>query len=143
MTTLLDEIMAAFPGLPNGRDDGLISETLSGGRTKLATVQAATVRSAMYVMGVWPAVVAKANAARANMDSTPIALVCQTLYDLSASNQPIPMDQPAVNLRVTADLNLIVAAGLMTARQEAIILSLATVPDVITPQMVAAALEGI
>lgn len=143
MTTLLEDIKAAFPSLPDGRDDGLIAATLSNGRTKVAPVQAATVRGALYVMGVWPAVVAKANAARANIDSTQIALVCQTLYDLSASDQPIPMDQPAVKLRVTADLNLMVAEGLMTAQHEAIVLSLATVPDVITPQMVATALEGI
>ena len=140
--TLHEEILATFPNLPAGRDDGLIAATMSNGRTKIAPVAAASVRGTMYAMGVWPAVVAKANAARANMDSTPIALVCQTLYDLSASDQPIPMDQTAVNLRVKADLNLMVAEGLMTAQQEAIVLALATVPDVITPQMVAAALEG-
>ena len=140
--TLKDQILAAFPNLPAGRDDGLIARTLSSGRTKLAPVQASVVRGMMYAMGVWPAVVAKANAARANVDTTPLALVCQTLYDLSISDQPIPMDQAPVNARVTADLNLMTAAGLMTQQQESVILALATVPNVITPAMVAAALEG-
>lgn len=140
---LRDEILSAFPGLPAGRDDGVIAATLSKGRTKLAPVQAASVRGAMYVLGVWPLVVSRANAARANTDASQVALICQTLYDLSASDQSIPMDVPAVNSRVTADLNLMVSAGLMTSQQEAYVLSLATVPDVITPQMVAAALEGI
>lgn len=141
--TLKADILAAFPNLPAGRDDGLIASTLSNGRTKLAPVQAAAVRGALYAMGVWPSVVQRANAARANVDSTPVATVCQTLYDLSSSDQAIPMDQSAVNARVTSDLNLMVTAGLMTSQQEAYVLSLATVPDVITPQMVSVALEGI
>lgn len=140
--TLHDEILATFPNLPAGRDDGLIAATMSNGRTKIAPVAAASVRGTMYVLGVWSAVVAKANAARANVDSTSVALACQTLYDLSISEQSIPMDQSLVYQRVTADLNLITTAGLMNSQQEAIVLALATVPDVITPQMVAAALEG-
>ena len=141
--TLREEIMVAFIGLPSGRDDGIIAATMSKDRTKIIAIPAVTVRGAMYAMGIWPAVVSRANAARANMDSTPLALVCQTLYDLALSDQPIPMDKPAVNARVTADLNLIVMSGLMSSRQEAYILSLASVPDVITPAMVAEALEGI
>ena len=140
--TLKDQILAAFPGLPAGRDDGLIASTLSNGRTKLTSVEASVVRGAMYAMGVWPAIAAKANAARANADSTPVALACQTLYDLAASNQTIPMDQPPINYRVTADLDLMVAGGLMAAQHKGVVLALATVPDVITPAMVAAALEG-
>ena len=135
--------MAAFPGLPAGRDDGLIAATLSRGRTKVAPVQAAAVRGAMYAMGVWPSVVTRANAARANVDASPVALICQTLYELAASDQPIPMDQPAVKARVTSDLALLATAGLMTSQQEAFVLSLATVPDVVTPAMVSVALEGI
>ena len=140
---LRDEILSAFPGLPAGRDDGVIAATLSKSRTKIAPVQASAVRGALYVMGVWPSVVSRANAARANVDASPVALICQTLYDLATSDQPIPMDQPSVNSRVTSDLNLLVSAGLMTAQQEAYVLSLATMPDVITPQMVSVALEGI
>ena len=140
--SLKDEILAAFPGLPDGRNDGLIAAALSKGRTKLAPVPAASVRGAMYVMGVWPAVVAKSNAARANADTSQVALICQTLYDLSISDQPIPMDRPAANARVTEDLRLMVAEGIMSAPQMAYVLSMATVPDVITPALVAAALEG-
>ena len=141
--TLKDEILAAFPDLPEGRDDGLIAATLSVGRTKLASVEASVVRGAMYAMGVWPSLAAKANAARANADSSPVALACQTLYDLAASNQTIPMDQPAINYRVTADLDLMVAGGLMAEPHKSVVLGLATVADVITPQQVAHALEGL
>ena len=140
---LRDEILAAFPSLPDGRDDGLIAATLSKGRTKIVPVQAAAVRGALYVMGVWPAVVTRANAARANVDASAVALVCQTLYDLATSDQSIPMDMPAVYARVSSDLDLMGSAGLLTASQEHVILSLATVADVITPQMVSVALEGI
>lgn len=141
--TLQAEILAAFPLLPAGRDDGLIAATMSHNRYKIVPVPALSVRGAMYQMDVWSGVAAKANAAGVNTDVTPLALMCQSLYNMAMSSQDIPMNIPAINARVTADLNMMVAAGMMTAGQEAIIIGLATVPDIITPAMVSTALEGI
>lgn len=143
MTISKAQILAAFPNAMADRLDSSYAASLSVGRTKLAPVQAAVVRGTMYAMGVWPAVLTRANAARANVDITPAGAVCQTLYDLALIDQPIPMDQPAINAKVTSDLNLLVAALIMTAQQEAIILALATVPDPISVSDVSNALNGV
>ena len=132
MTVTLAEIQAkCTAALLASRDTIAIATQVSAGRTKTAPVQAATVRGAMYAMGVWSGIVARANAARANVDTSAVAMACQTLYDLATSNQTIPMDDPNVNARVTADINAMVAAtpSLLTSAQASTVLGLATISN--------------
>ena len=144
MTITKAQILAAFPNAMADRLDSSYATSLSVGRNKLAPVQAATVRGAMYAMGVWSGIMARANAARANVDTSAVALACQTLYDLATSNQTIPMDDPNVNARVTADINAMVAAtpSLLTSAQANTVLGLATVPNPVSVSDLSNALNG-
>ena len=143
--TLLEEIQSKCPAeMIAARNDGEIAATVTAARPpKWVPVSAATVRGAMYAMRVWSGVVQRANAARANADSRPVALACQTLYDLSVGGQEIPMDNPAINSAVSADLALMVEDGLITGQQQNAVLSLAQAPDTVAVADVSAALNGV
>lgn len=141
--TLLEEIQAKCPAdMIAARDDYSIAQLVNVGRVAAGPVSAATVRGLMYAMGAWAGIVARANAARANADASPVALACQTLYDLSVAGHLIPMDTPAIAARVSQDLDLMVDAGLLTAQQKAAVLSLASTPNPVTVDQVSDALSA-
>lgn len=113
------------------RDTQAIAEELNVGRTGVVDVPASMVRGYLYALGCLAGITAKANAARANADSSQVALACQALYDLSIADQPVPMSNPVIAGRVAADLQLMVDADppLLTSQQMAMVLALATQPD--------------
>lgn len=132
--TLLAEIQAKCDvATLASRDEVAIASALNETRVKKTDVSAATVRGLLYAFGKWGGIVAKANAARANADVSQVALACQTLYDLAASDQPIPMGNPAIEARVTADLALMVADGLMAQPVADAVLGLGVISDSVTP----------
>lgn len=127
--TLLDEIQAKCSAeMVAARDDFSITRTVNAGRSRPGPVSAATVRGLLYALGRWSGIARRANAARANADSSDVALACQTLHDLSVADQPIPMDNPAIAAAVTADLDLMVGAGLLTAGEKVMVLALGQQP---------------
>lgn len=128
--------------LVQARDTGGIAAYLSDGRTKLADVSPATVRGLLYALGKWGGIVTHANACRSNTDASAAGLACQTLYDLAMADQPIPMGNPAINAAVTADLGAMVTAGIITAMDEATVLALASVPDLVSELDVRIAIGG-
>ena len=142
-TALLNEINAkCSAALVASRDTQTIANTVNVGRTKLTDVSPATVRGVLYALGKLPGIVARANACRANTDTTAAALACQTLYDLGMADQPIPMGTPAIHAAVSADLSAMVTAGLLSASDEATVLALATVPDPVSELDVRIAIGG-
>lgn len=142
-TALLNEINAkCSAALVTSRDTQTIANTVNAGRTKQADVSPATVRGVLYALGKWGGIVTHANASRANTDTTPAALACQTLYDLAMADQPIPMGTPTIHAAVTTDLGAMVTAGLLSASDEATVLALATVPDPVSELDVRIAIGG-
>ena len=131
MTTLLQQIQAAFPNLaPANRDDGLIAATLSSGRTKTVNVQISDIQAYLQAQGVWWTIKA---AAATNQSAAAVIDVANARYETIDTTLPI----------VGQMLTGLVAAGLITAAQQTAITSMGTVPDVVTPQQVAQALEGV
>jgi hypothetical protein len=97
------------------------------GWTVAATIDvpATTVRGMLYALGKWGAVAQKANAARANADTSEAALACQNLYDLANTGEIVPMTNPAIAAQIGVDLAAMVAANVIDAPAQAAVLSLA------------------
>lgn len=133
---------AAFASLLAADEHGLMSLALPA-QTVSVAVLGSSIRGMMYALGKWPGIAAKANAARANADSTPVALACQTLYDLASSDQSVPMDMPAIAAQVTKDLLLMVNANLLSAQDEAMVLGLGSKSVPLTVDQVIAATRAI
>ena len=133
----LAEIQAAFPGLTAAnRDDGAIATALSVGRTKSEPVQRA-------LFAMW----AGQTGMRASIQDAsataghPLRSVALTLLDFLQGGV-----SPSLDLSLPANqamLSAWQAAGAITAQQIADLNALGIVPDVVTTQDVAKALEGV
>lgn len=129
--TLLAEIQAAFPDLSN-RDDGLIAATLSQGRTKIVSRQ----------IGIGTILDA--------LGPTDGAAVLDALDALRTQSSIIKwawhlLDRGELDIGLAstrAQIDALVP-GVFTQVQADALKALAVAPDVVTPQDVAKALEGV
>lgn len=131
-----------FANLLAADEHGLLALALPL-QTIAIPVQGSSIRGMMYALGKWPGIASRSNAARANADSSPVALACQTLYDLASADQSVPMDMPAIAAQVNRDLSLMVTAGLLTTQDEAMVLSLGSKSVAVTNEQVIAATRAI
>lgn len=87
---------------------------------------AASVQGTLYVRGKWSNIVKRANAARANVDTTAAGLAAQSLYDMVQRQGVFVMTIIPVADQVAADLDTLVTAGDIIQDDKKAVLNLAT-----------------
>jgi hypothetical protein len=88
-------------------------------------VPSRTVRATLYAMGAWSAIVKKATAANLGTDTSEAATACQMIVSMAESGDVLPMTNPAIAAALTADINAIATAGVITQDQATAALGLA------------------
>jgi hypothetical protein len=130
--TLLDEIEAAFPNWRVSRDDGLIAAHLSVGRTKVVSTKigiGTILRTLAPTGGEFLDQLVALGATERNVFWS-MELIRSGEFDIGLAGARVLVSQVAIafpSLKESIDK----------------LLTLAVVPEEITPQMVATALEGI
>jgi hypothetical protein len=132
----LEQIMAAFPGLtPENRDDGEIAAALSVGRTASVPVPRSVFAGWCGSTGLRAVIQDKAEAV-----GDPLRSSALSLLDFLQGGVAPGLDlSHAGNAAMLAAW---VSLGAVSAEQRDELLALCMAPDPVTPQQVAAALEG-
>lgn len=133
--TLLEEILAAFPGLtPANRDDGAIAAALSVGRTKTQNVAISDVQAYLQTNGLWWSIKGAAADAQHPANAAAIAVMDVANARYESLDMMLPI--------ISEMLGGLVATGLMAQADQDELAGMGVVPDPVTPQDVSKALEG-
>jgi len=88
-------------------------------------VEGKAIRGTLYARGSWDAVVKKANAAAAGQDTSDVAIACQNLVVACNANDTFAMTAAPIAAKLTADINSLETAGILSADDVAAVLALA------------------
>lgn len=84
------------------------------------------VRAVLFARRKWPAIVKLANAARAGTDTSDLAVLCQTIYDVASDKGEIAMTDAETAAAVEASLAGLVQAEVISSGDKDALLALGT-----------------